>query len=617
MEDYRQLTAEELTILENNSCWAEDWSRVLVAENFKPYSFHRVLFYGDIRLGEFNKQVEVSQGFFKHSGINDATLRNVTVGNDCLIEKVGNYINNYTIGDDCYISNICTLETTEDATFGEGAVISVLNEMGDGNVTIFRDLNSQLAKFMVKYSQDKVLRQLLMQLIEDELRIGRPERGLIGSNVKIINAKDITNTVIKGYCEISGASRLAECTVMSSMDAPVFIGTGVICENSIICDGCSINNSVKMQDCFVGEACQITNGFTAEASLFFANSFMANGEACAAFCGPFSASHHKSSLLIGGEFSFYNAGSNTNFSNHAYKMGPLHWGTLERGTKTASGSYVLMPATIGAFSVCFGKLMHHPDTRCLPFSYLIAYGDTMCLSPGRNITTVGLYRDIKKWPKRDKRSKLSKKSIINFDWLSPFTVGEIVEGIKILEALRDASGDNVTTYNFHEYVINASSLRKGLKYYDIALRIYMGAVLKRAQKEGFFGMPKSDTGKGRWTDLSGLLMPESEERRLVDDIKNGTIDSIQQVLDRFEDINNHYRDYRWAWSYQLILDYYHLDSLDEAACERIREDYVRARRAWIAEIRKDAEKEFSMGDVEQEVFDDFLSKLDHEIDYEN
>ena len=95
MEDYRQLTSEELTILENNSCWAEDWSRVLVAENFKPYSFHRVMFYGDIRLGEFNKQVEVSQGFFKHSGINDATLRNVTVGNDCLIEKVGNYINNY------------------------------------------------------------------------------------------------------------------------------------------------------------------------------------------------------------------------------------------------------------------------------------------------------------------------------------------------------------------------------------------------------------------------------------------------------------------------------------------------------------------------------------------
>ena len=617
MSNYRKLTEQEIQVLEQNGCWAEDWNRVEVAENFRPYNFHRIVLYGDIRLGSFEKNVEVSKGFVKHSGINDATLRNVSVGNDCLIEKIGNFINNYTIGDNCYISNISTIETTEGATYGAGSTISVLNEMGDGNITLFRELNSQLAAFMVKHNRDKELTRRLHQLIDDEVRVSTPERGIIGNNVKIINTKEITNTVIKGDCEINGAARLSECTILSNEDASVYIGTGVICENSIICDGCSINNSVKMQDCFVGEACQITNGFTAEASLFFANSFMANGEACAAFCGPFCASHHKSSLLIGGQFSFYNAGSNTNFSNHAYKMGPLHHGTLERGTKTASGSYILMPATIGAFSVCFGKLMHHPDTRCLPFSYLIAYGETMYLSPGRNITTVGLYRDIKKWPKRDKRSKQSRKSIINFDWLSPFTVGEILEGIKILEALRSASGDNVTTYNFHEYVINASSLRKGLKYYDIALRIYMGAVLKRATKEGFFGMPKSEVGKGQWSDLSGLLLPETEEQQLITDIKDGSIENITQVLDRFQYIHDHYSDYRWAWSYQLLLDYYHLTELDEQACERIREDYVRARRAWIAEIRKDAEKEFAMGDVEQEVYDDFLSKLDHEIDYEN
>jgi len=617
MREYRLLNQEEIDVLEANGCWAEDWTHVQVAPDFKPYNFHRVIFYGDIRLGSFSKQVEVSSGFFKHSGINDATLRNVSVGNDCLIEKVGNFINNYTIGDDCYISNISTMETLEGASYGAGSTISVLNEMGDGNVTLFRELNSQLASFMVKHHCDKALINRLKQLIDDEVRISTPERGIIGNRVKIINTKDITNTVIKGDCEISGAARLNECTILSSEDASVFIGTGVICENSIICDGCSINNSVKMQDCFVGEACQITNGFTAEASLFFANSYMANGEACAAFCGPFSASHHKSSLLIGGEFSFYNAGSNTNFSNHAYKMGPMHYGTLERGTKTASGSYVLMPATIGAFSVCFGKLMHHPDTRCLPFSYLIAYGETMYLVPGRNITTVGLYRDIKKWPKRDKRSKQSKKSIINFDWLSPFTVGEIMQGIEILKALRNASGDNVTTYNFHEYVINASSLKKGLKYYDIALRIYMGAVLKRAQKEGYIGKPVSNIGKGKWIDMSGLLLPQSEEQRLVDDVKSGNIENIQQVLDRFDNINRNYGDYRWAWSYQMILDYYHLKELNEAACNRIREDYVKARRAWIAEIRKDAEKEYQMGDVEQDVYEDFLSKLDHEIDYEN
>lgn len=145
----------------------------------------------------------------------------------------------------------------------------------------------------------------------------------------------------------------------------------------------------------------------------------------------------------------------------------------------------------------------------------------------------------------------------------------------------------------------------------------MGAVLKRAQKEGYIGKPVSSVGKGRWTDLSGLLLPESEEQRLIDDVKAGTIDNIQQVLDRFVEISNHYSDYRWAWSYEMILDYYKLEELDAEACERIHEDYVKARRAWIAEIRKDAEKEFAMGDVERDVLDDFLEKLDHEIDYEN
>ncbi|WP_028898325.1 DUF4954 family protein [Prevotella sp. HUN102] len=615
--EFRPLTEEEIRIFENNSCWAEDWNRVLVAsEGFQPKFFHRVMFYGDIRLGRFEKNVEVTKGFVKHSGINDATLRNVSVGNNCLIEKIGNYINNYSIGDDCVITNISVLETTEGATYGEGNLISVLNEVGDGNLISFHDLNSQFAAFMVKHFTDKDLKNAIRRLISEELTRTSHDCGTIGNNVKITNTKEITNTIIQDNCEISGAARLSDCTILSSPNASVYIGTGVICENTIISDGTSVINSVKMQDCFVGEACHIANGFTASQSVFFANSYMSNGEACAAFCGPFSASHHKSSLLIGGMFSFYNAGSATNFSNHAYKMGPMHWGILERGTKTASGSYVLMPATIGTFSVCFGKLMHHPNTQALPFSYLIAYGDIMYLVPGRNITTVGLYRDIRKWPKRDMRPQESQKSIVNFDWLSPFSVGEVIRGKKILENLKQASGENVSSYNFHEYVINASSLKKGIKYYDIALRIYMGAVLKRANKWGFFGKPETEIGIGKWNDLSGLLLPESEELRLLDDIKNGTLETVQEVLDRFTEINDNYRKYQWAWTYRLILDYYGIKEITDADAAKIKEDYIEARRAWIAEIRKDAEKEFNMGDVEEEVFTDFVTKLDHEIDYE-
>lgn len=618
MNDYRPLTSEEIEVLKSNDCWAEDWTSVNVAEDFKPNFMHRVMLYGEVNIGAFNKNVEVSQGFVKHAGINNATLRNVTIGDDCLIENVGNFINNYTIGDDCYISNISTMETTEGATYGEGNLVSVLNEVGEGNVILFSDLNSQLAAFMVKHFSDKDLKEKIRQLIKTDIDNKMPERGQIGNNVKIVNTKEITNCIINDFCEVNGASRLSDCTLLGSAHGNVYIGTGVIAENSIIAEGASVINSVKIQDCYVGEACQLSNGFTASTSIFFANSYMSNGEACAAFCGPFTASHHKSSLLIGGMFSFYNAGSATNFSNHAYKMGPMHWGILERGSKTASGAYLLMPATLGSFSVCFGKLMHHPNTRNLPFAYLIADGDKMFLIPGRNITTVGLYRDIKKWPKRDLRAQENRKSIVNFDWLSPFSVGEILKGKKILESLREVTGDNVSQYLYHEYIIPASSLHKGIKYYDIALRIYMGAVLKRVLKrDPSITPPATQTGIGDWDDLSGLLLPVSEEERIVNDLQDGTIDSIQQLIDRFEEIDANYRQYQWAWTYKMVCDYYGISEITLEDANRIHEDYIKARRSWIAEIKKDAEKEYAMGDVEEEVFRNFVNSLNQEVDYEN
>ena len=618
MNDYRPLTSEEIEVLKSNDCWAEDWTSINVSEDFKPNYMHRVMLYGEVNIGAFNKNVEVSQGFVKHSGINNATLRNVTIGDDCLVENVGNFINNYTIGDDCYISNISTMETTEGATFGEGNLVSVLNEVGEGNVILFSDLNSQLAAFMVKHFSDKKLKENIRQLIKTDIENKAPERGQIGSNVKIVNTKEITNCVINDLCEVNGASRLSDCTLLGSVHGNVYVGTGVIIENSIIAEGSSVINSVKIQDCFVGEACQLSNGFTASASVFFANSYMSNGEACAAFCGPFTASHHKSSLLIGGMFSFYNAGSATNFSNHAYKMGPMHWGILERGSKTASGAYLLMPATLGSFSVCFGKLMHHPNTRNLPFAYLIADGDKMFLIPGRNITTVGLYRDIKKWPKRDLRALENRKSIVNFDWLSPFSVGEILKGKKILESLREVTGDNVSQYLYHEYIIPATSLHKGIKYYDIALRIYMGAVLKRVLKrDPAITPPSTQTGVGDWDDLSGLLLPVSEEDRIIADLKDGTIETIQELISRFEEIDANYREYQWAWTYKMICDYYHISEITLEDANRIHEDYIKARRSWIAEIKKDAEKEYAMGDVEEEVYRNFVNSLDQEVDYEN
>lgn len=608
MDEYRLLTNEEISILEDNGCMAEDWTSINVAADFKPTYIKNVNFYGDVFLGVFEKNIEVSNGFIRHSGIRNATLRNVSIGDNCLIENIGNYINNYAIGEECCICNVCTMETTAEATYGEGNTISVLNEAGNGNVILFSGLTSNLAALMIRNAADKEFTAAIRGIVKDDIERRAREKSTVGNNVKIVNTAEITNTHISDNCEINGASRISDCTLASGLEDNVFIGSGVICENSIVTDGSAVLNGANITNCFVGEACQITNGFTAESSLFFANCYMSNGEACAAFCGPFSASHHKSTLLIGCMLSFYNAGSATNFSNHAYKMGPIHYGCLERGTKTASGSHLLLPANIGAFSVCLGKITNHPDTRSLPFSYIISDGRETFVVPGINITTVGLYRDIRKWPRRDVRIQSSRKSLINHDWLSPLTINEILAGKKTLEQMRESKGEDTAFYTCGGCKISRNSLERGIRLYDMAIKLFAGDVAAGYDltAEG------RDCGTGEWGDLAGMLLPEQEERNIVNAISNGYLRSTADIDMFMKNVNERYGEYLITFTRNIIASQLGTDDLTESGIEQIIQLGRAAKEAWISEIRKDAEKEYSMGDVEHAVLEKFITQLEEE-----
>ena len=105
----RRLTEQEIKILQSQNCIAEDWTQILVTDDFKPIRVRGVEFYGRVELGSMNGDIEVSEDLMKPCGINNATLRNVRIGDECLIENVRNYINNYDIGNGVLISNVCAI----------------------------------------------------------------------------------------------------------------------------------------------------------------------------------------------------------------------------------------------------------------------------------------------------------------------------------------------------------------------------------------------------------------------------------------------------------------------------------------------------------------------------
>lgn len=137
----------------------------------------------------------------------------------------------------------------------------------------------------------------------------------------------------------------------------------------------------------------------------------------------------------------------------------------------------------------------------------------------------------------------------------------------------------------------------------------MGRMLKLAKDNGFEGKPTWQTGLGRWNDLAGQLLPVTEEQRLTDDIKEGNLETIDDVNERFAEIGVNYTRYEWAWAYRMITEYYEIKSITEDDEARITDDYATAREEWLELIKKDAEKEFKLGDVSKETLNDFLNKV--------
>ncbi len=556
--NYRELSAQERTQLEKQGCRCSDWSGIEVTDDFSASEISNTTFEGRVRIGA-----------------------------------------------NCRISNVSMLRTTDDATFGEGNVISVLNEAGDGNIILFSKLTSQLAALMVRNSSDKAVCSNLQEMVRQEVERTKVPCTTIGNGVSISDTREVTNVVIGDDCEVTGAARLVECTLRSTSDASILVSDGVICDNCIIQAGASVTDAARLYNTFVGEACHVGRGFTSENSVFFANSHMDNGESCAALCGPFSVSHHKSTLLIGGEYSFYNAGSNTNFSNHAYKMGPIHWGTLMRGSKTASGAHILWPAQIGTFSMVMGKVQTHPDTSSLPFSYVIAGPEYTVLVPGRNINTVGTYRDIEKWPKRDRRPRSGRMSLVQYDWLNPLVINQCVEGKKVLEQFLVEQGEGLASYTYKGVVIKNESLKKGIRCYKLVIRLALLSALENHEAS----LPESTDGAGEWTDLLGMIAPKSVVDALVEEIRNEVLTDINDVAAVLSDIHNAYDNYKWTWAYKLITDFCSLDSITEADRESLLESLKESRHEWLAAIKMDAEKEFQMGDVEEDELKGFVKKL--------
>lgn len=463
---------------------------------------------------------------------------NVSVESGAIVRNIRGGVSNCRIGKDAVIENVDRIEFDHEAACGVGTLICALDETGSRPVVAYPGITAQAATLMAR--EPIWYENHINPTIHDFLDT-KAVKQEIGDGAVVRDCGRLINVSVGAGCKVEGARSLVNGAIINNVQIGkplAYVGPGVDAENFIIEDG-KVDSGAILRNCYVGQGAEVERGFSAHDSLFFANCSFENGEACALLAGPYSVSMHKGTLMIGCQTAFMNAGSSTNQSNHMYKLGPVHWGVLERGVKTSSGSYIMFGAKIGAFSMIMGAHKTHPDSSEFPFSYL--FGDergATVVVPGAMLRSCGLLRDEQKWPTRDRRlkRKLSLHDRIIFNVLNPFTVDSMLNAIDTITGLLAHPTDDDLYLRYKGMKFTRAALERAKMLYTTAIYKYLSICIPDAV------IPESDgEDAGNWVDVGGQIMP----REYLDKALQCT--SLNTVEEIFNDAYSRYDELQLLW----------------------------------------------------------------------
>jgi NDP-sugar pyrophosphorylase family protein len=599
------LTEQQVQQLLHQGCTATDWRAVNISPSTDLQRIQRVHFFGSVVVGDLSGSHIVDEVEMR-CGIYHASISNCVIGNQVRVAHIGSAIANYVVEDGVVIQNVAALTATPGASFGNGVEVETINEGGGRTVTLVNDLTAQVAFAQAMMRHNDEFNRRLSGLLRKHAQRSVSDRGKVGTGARLLHCGPIRNVNIGPYAYLHGARSLDNGTINSSKEHTSEVGADVQAKSFVIAEGARIESGAILDKVFVGQGVKMGKQFSAENSLFFANCEAFHGEAVAVFAGPYTVTHHKSTLLIAGVFSFYNAGSGSNQSNHMYKLGPVHQGILERGCKTGSFSYLLHENHIGAFSVVIGKHYTNMNVPHLPFSYIHEEEGVSKIIPGMNLFSVGMVRDGEKWPKRDHRKATDKRDLIVFDIFSPYTVEKMRRGRDELLKLSEIVPKEKSFVQYGGLQLSRLLLKKGAKYYSLAIDRYLhGKVLdalmryRKSSKQWDELLrsltPTSDLrAPGEWTDISGLLTPRERMAALESDVASGSITGYEEVRKKFQEMFGRYAEDEWKYVCETYASEYGVkpnEMTKEQAAHAVQE-WEKAATSLHGMILEDSKKEF-------------------------
>ena len=386
------------------------------------------------------------------ASLSNSTIIACDLGADIAVHNVA-YMARMRIEERCILFNIDEMVTTGHAKFGSGVVmdgedeevriwLEIANENGGRKVLPFNGMLPADAWIWCKYRDDARLMERFMEMTAEAQPCTPGGLGVVGGGSVIKNSRIIKDVNIGPCAYIKGCNKLKNLTVNSDEERPTQIGEGCELVNGIIGYGCRVFYGVKAVRFILSDHSALKYGARLINAVLGPNSTISCCEVLNSLIFGAHEQHHNSSFLCAGVLAGMSnmASAATVGSNHNSRAGDGEiladrgfWPGLSVSLKHNSRFAAFCLIAKGAYPA----ELHIP----LPFSLVSNHENSgeLQLMPGYwfRYNMYALARNASKTAARDRR--IGERQQLEYHWLAPDTVDQMLIGRRILEHWAGAS----------------------------------------------------------------------------------------------------------------------------------------------------------------------------------
>lgn len=641
---YRQLTAFEIEALVRNRNTSDNWNNILVSDLFQPELVKNCKFFGLVRIGQLENVCLDFSDLSMPVGLYNSTIISCDFGDNVVVNDV-HYMSHIIVGDEVILSNINELVTSNHSKFGNGIVkdgedenvrvwLEICNENGGRKVLPFNSMLSGDAWLWSKYRDHETLLEKFKIFTENEFKTKNGYYGKIGDRTVIKNTAILKDVWIGSDAYIKGASKIKNVTINSGEEGISQIGEGCEIVNGIIGFGCRIFYGVKAVRFVMGNHSQLKYGARLINSYLGSNSTISCCEVLNSLIFPGHEQHHNNSFLcaalVMGQ-SNIPAGA-TIGSNHNSRSADGEF-IAKRGFWPALCSNIKHNSRFPTFTMLArGNYAYDLDIK-IPFS-LVSVNESknqleIMVGYWFLYNMYALTRNA--WKAGDRDARIEKPLQLEFDYLAPDSVNEIIVALEIIEkAVGEAylsknsdlnsnvlevgkkllleGNTEIDTLEISIKNVEHSSrkviltkVRKGYEIFREMLYYYSLKELYRYLVEENHSLDTLHQSKiignyKEWLNVGGQLMTQNSVEELIQNVESGKIVSWDEVHHFYKTQAEIYPEQRLSLALFILKDYFDLDNANwtEENLSQLFDDYIDAETKINEAVIKSRQKDYEL-----------------------